>query len=225
MRRLPPILPAIILPAVFLVSCGDRVEHFTMPDQIADFKALYESNCSGCHGNEGRHGAARPLNDPVFLAVIDKRTIQDTIAQGRPGTAMPVFAKSAGGSLTDQQIAILTNQMESRWSRPQDFRGVDLPPYRGDLGDPKTGEQIFRRECAGCHREKGPGGSLTEPSFLTLVSDQSLRTSIIAGRSDRGMPDWRQHSHPLTNDEISGVVAWIASHRPMPINLTRRGPQ
>jgi cytochrome c oxidase cbb3-type subunit 3 len=220
MKRLVTILPAIVL-----VACGDRIEHFTMPDQIADFKVLYESNCSGCHGQEGRHGAARPLNDPVFLAVIDKQTIHDTIAQGRPGTAMPAFAKSAGGSLTEQQIAILAEQMESRWSRPQDFRGVEVPPYRGDLGDLKIGEPIFRRECAACHFEKGPGGPVTDPSFLTLASDQSLRTSIIAGRSDRGMPGWRQHSHPLTGDEISGLVAWIASHRAMPINLTMRGPQ
>ena len=34
-------------------------------------------------------------------------------------------------------------------------------------------------------------GSIVDPSYLALVSDQSLRSTIIAGRPDLGMPDWR----------------------------------
>jgi mono/diheme cytochrome c family protein len=213
----------LLAPAILLLGCSNRVEQFVLPDQIKDFRALYEGNCAGCHGRDGRNGAARPLNDPVFLAVIDKQTIRDLIAKGRKGTAMPAFAQNAGGGLTDQQITILADQVEQHWSRPQYFNGVDLPPYRADLGDAKAGEAVFHAQCEMCHGEKGVGGSLTDPSFLALVSDQSLRTSVIAGRSDRGMPDWRKHSHPLTPAEISDVVGWIASHRAARVDLTMRG--
>ena len=89
MRRL------LIFAAAALTGCGDRVEQFVRPDQVADFKTLYEGNCSGCHGTEGRQGAARPLNDPVFLALIDRQTILDTIAQGRRATAMPGGTKKS----------------------------------------------------------------------------------------------------------------------------------
>jgi mono/diheme cytochrome c family protein len=189
---------------------------------------LFEGNCSGCHGHDGRLGAARPLNDPVFLAVIGKQQLRQIIANGVAKTPMPAFANSAGGSLTDQQITILADQIDQRWSRPGDFTAVALPPYSADLGDAKAGATVFRTRCASCHGEEGTGGpkagSVVDPSYLALVSDQSLRTSVIAGRSDQGTPDWRGPAtgSPLTPVEISNVVAWISGHR-TPINLTQRG--
>jgi hypothetical protein len=51
---------------------------------------------------------------------------------------------------------------------------------------------------------------------VALVSDQALRTTVIVGRSDLGMPDWRANIpvRPMSPQEISDVVAWLASHRP-----------
>src|SRR6266851_8482911 len=131
--------------AIVLLGCGNRTEQFILPDQVTEFSALYESNCAGCHGRNGRLGAARPLNDPLYLALIGKEKLWHVIAKGVTGTAMPAFAQNAGGALTDQQITILADQIEARWSRPQDFAAVALPPYRADLGDPKAGESIFRK--------------------------------------------------------------------------------
>ena len=108
--------------AILLLGCGHRTEQYVLPDQVTDFSALYGSNCAGCHGRDGRFGAARPLNDPLFLALIGKEKLRDVIAKGVPGTAMPAFAQNAGGTLTDQQITILADQIEERWSRPQRFR-------------------------------------------------------------------------------------------------------
>ncbi len=219
----------LVAPAILLLGCGNHVEHFVLPDKIADFTALYESNCAGCHGHDGRLGAARPLNDPVFLAVIAKRMLREVIANGVPKTAMPAFAQNAGGVLTDQQVTILADQIEDRWSRPQDFAAVVLPPYRAELGDPKDGATVYQVYCASCHGEDGTGsskaGSVVDLAFLSLVSDQSLRTTVIAGRSDQGSPDWRNASpgHPMTPREISDVVAWLSAHRPAPFNLTQRG--
>jgi len=218
----------LLTPAILLLGCGGHVEQYTLPDHVTNFTALFEGNCAGCHGRDGRLGAARPLNDPVFLAVIGKQQLRQIIANGVPKTAMPAFANTAGGSLTDQQITILADQIDQRWSRPGDFAAVALPPYSADLGDAKAGAIVFRTKCASCHGDEGTGGpkagSVVDPSYLALVSDQSLRTSVIAGRSDQGTPDWRGPSTgpPLTPVEISNVVAWISGHR-TPINLTQRG--
>jgi mono/diheme cytochrome c family protein len=216
----------LLAPAILLLGCGHKVEQFVFPDQVADFAALYGSNCAGCHGRDGRLGAARPLNDPVFLALIGKDKLRDTIANGVPKTAMPAFSKNAGGGLTDQQITILANQIDAQWSRPQDFGAVALPSYSADLGDPKAGEAVFHNNCASCHGEEGAGGKVgpvIDVAFLALVSNQSLRTTVIAGRSDRGMPDWRKHSKIMTPQDISNVVAWLSMHRATPITLTQRG--
>jgi hypothetical protein len=52
-------------------------------------------------------------------------------------------------------------------------------------------------------------------SFLALISDQQLRTIVIAGRPELGAPDWRGDvvGRPLSAQEVSDVVAWLASQR------------
>ena len=52
-------------------------------------------------------------------------------------------------------------------------------------------------------------------SYLHLVSDQGLRTTVIAGRPDIGQPDWRSAvpGRALSGDEVTDVVAWLASQR------------
>ena len=74
------------------------------PGQVLDFNTLYKQNCSGCHGAEGKRGAAVSLADPLYLALVDDATLRRVTANGVPRTAMPAFARSAGGTLTDQQI-------------------------------------------------------------------------------------------------------------------------
>jgi len=218
----------LLIPAILLVSCGSRIEQYTLPDQITDFATLFGNNCSGCHGAGGRMGAAPALNDPAFLAVLSKQDLIDIVSKGVPGTPMPAFAKSAGGDLTNQQIAILADQIETQWSRPQDFAAAAVPPYRAEPGDAKFGEVAFRQHCASCHGEDGNGtpkaGSLVDPAYLALVSDQSLRTTMIVGSIDQPRA-WRLCSpeHPLTAPEISGVVAWLSMHRDTPSTLTQRG--
>jgi cytochrome c oxidase cbb3-type subunit 3/ubiquinol-cytochrome c reductase cytochrome c subunit len=41
---------------------------------------------------------------------------------------------------------------------------------------------------------------------------------IIAGQPEQGMPDWRSdaigaNSRPISDEEITNIVAWIATHR------------
>jgi cytochrome c oxidase cbb3-type subunit 3 len=216
--------------AVVLTGCGHATETYTLPDRVTEFSALYKDNCAGCHGLDGRLGAARPLNDPLYLAVIGKEQMRDVIARGVPGTAMPAFAQNGGGTLTDQQITILADQIEVRWSRPQDYVGMTLPPYTAELGDARAGEAVFRTYCSRCHGDKGTGGangsgSVIDPALLSLESNQSIRTMVIAGRADLGCPNWKGDSpgHVMTPQEISDVVAWLAAHRTLALTSVRKG--
>jgi hypothetical protein len=51
--------------------------------------------------------------------------------------------------------------------------------------------------------------------YLHLVSDQYLRSVVIAGRPELGMPNYQQlvPNKPMSPEEISDVVAWLVSHR------------
>ena len=202
-----------------------------VPSEVMVFETLYARNCAGCHGQTGRLGAARALNDPVYLAVVPPERLRQVIAVGVPGTAQPAFALSAGGPLTDQQIEVLVRGMEERWRRPDALAGHEIPAYDGgragrESGNADRGRGVFARACASCHGDDGRGGSrgvaIVDPSYLALVSDQHLRTTVIAGRADLGMPDWRGAGgvEPLTPQQVSDVVAWlVAQRRPVPGRL------
>src|SRR5262245_30119840 len=102
-------------------------DRWAPPSQVTDFRQLYAQNCAGCHGADGRLGAARPLNDPLYLAFAGADVLRHVSVNGVQGTAMPGFAQSAGGNLTDEQIASLVEGMSAQWGRPEDFKDVTLP--------------------------------------------------------------------------------------------------
>jgi cytochrome c oxidase cbb3-type subunit 3 len=190
------------------------------PSEVKNFAQLYSQNCSGCHGADGKFGAALALDNPVYLALVDDAVLRRAIVRGVPGTAAPPLARSAGGPLTDEQVDILINGIRQRWGRPDAVAGAALPPYAGDgTGDAARGGEVYTASCQSCHGPGGTGGpqvgSIVDPSYLALVSDQALRTLVIAGRPDLGHPDWRGYppGQPLTRQQVSDVVAWLATHR------------
>jgi cytochrome c oxidase cbb3-type subunit III len=196
-------------------------EMTVVPGNISDFSTLYEQNCSGCHGSEGKGGAAIALADPVYLTIADDAILRRAAANGIPGTSMPAFAQSAGGMLTDKQIDVIVSGVRERWSKPDIFRGADPPPYSSTgPGDPARGSEVYAAYCSSCHGLGGRGGqkasSIVEGSFLALVNDQELRTIVIVGRPELGAPDWRGNipGKPMSAQDISDVVAWLASQRP-----------
>ena len=225
-RKLKSLLASASITAFMLAGCDSfpgrptSAELPLRPSAVTDFAALFGENCAGCHGPDGKSGAAIGLNNPIYLTVVDDVSMRRVIAGGIAGTAMPPFAKSAGGSLTDSQIEILIAGMRKNWSGTAGA-GAGAPPYSSSTpGDSNSGAQVFAANCQACHGADGNGGpkagSVVDPSYLTLVSDQYLRTIVIAGRPELGHPDWKNDvaGQALTPAQVSDVVAWLASKRP-----------
>lgn len=217
---------ALVMSSTLFIACGTspgkpkQGSETIAPSEIVDFSTLYSQNCSACHGAEGRGGAAIALANPVYLAVVDKTAMRKVIANGVHGTLMPAFAQTAGGMLTDKQIEVITSGIFSRWARTGALSGANPPSYPArSAGDALHGEIVYRAYCASCHGEQGRGGpkgsNIINDSFLALVSDQGLRTIVITGRPELGAPDWRGNlpGKPMSDQEITDVVAWLASHR------------
>jgi cytochrome c oxidase cbb3-type subunit 3 len=212
-------LAATTLPGCDARKDGPPVEPPVLaPDKITDFAVLYRSNCTGCHGPEGEGGVALGLNNAIYLEIADDGTLRRATADGVAGTAMPAFSQAAGGQLTDAQIDIVVQGIRTRWGQNV-VSDLEPPPYSTHaVGDPVRGAQVYRQFCLSCHGDVGRGaraGSIVDASYLALVSDQSLRTTLIAGRPDLGHPDWRGAvpGTPMSSEDISNVVAWLASQR------------
>jgi len=184
------------------------------PDSITDFATLYGQNCSACHGKDGQGGAALDLANPVYQGWVDDATLRKVISEGEHGTQMPAFAQEAGGFLTDAQVDALVHGMRGAWQKPGAPNGQTPPPYQSTAqGDGSRGQPIYQTACARCHEQAGQ--KITDPTYLALVSDQALRTIIIAGRPDLNHPDWQSDiaGHPLTDQEVADIVAWLGSLR------------
>lgn len=191
------------------------------PAEVVDFDQLYGDNCAGCHGSDGQHGGARPLNDPLYLAWLGQPALARIAAAGVPDSLMPGFATSAGGMLTEVQIEVLANGIYARWARPEQTRAVAIPSGVGSApGDARRGADAYATYCARCHGADGSGGtnggSVVDGSYLGLVSEPALRSAVIFGRPDLGMPDWRSYAagRAMADQEIADVVAWLVSQRP-----------
>ncbi len=190
------------------------------PENVVDFQTLYVQNCAGCHGLDGKNGPGRILNNPLYLAILPRDTLKQVIQHGRPGTSMPAWDEREGGPLSPKQIEALVGGIETNWAKPVHF-ATPLPSYTGEgtTGDSGRGQKLFFRNCFACH---GPGavvGTITSADYLSLVTDQMLRTSIIVGRPDLGMPDYRflNSGHALSDQDIADLVAFLSSKRPAAI--------
>jgi mono/diheme cytochrome c family protein len=196
-----------------------EADRWKPPQAVENFAELYDKNCRACHSNGRTLSASIPMNNPIYLAIVPKEVVRTVIDAGIAGTAMPGFSKQAGGLLTEEQIGILTDGIYV-WAKGHEVPTENLPPYSAALGDADHGKEVFTAVCATCHGPEGEGltgkgGSVVDPAYLSLVSNQYLRTVVIAGRPDLGMPGFRERvpGKPMTSEEISDVVAWLASHR------------
>ncbi|HEY2883463.1 MAG TPA: cytochrome c [Pirellulales bacterium] len=193
----PGWLGCLAIMCTLLSGCSDNLpgkpqlkDEFVMPQKITDFHDLYARYCAGCHGNNGTLGAGPPLNDELFAALADKDELRSVISQGRSGTLMPAWAKSAGGSLTDEQVASLVEGIHERKWKPavQSTTPIDVskaPPLMlakastvapalasassasanesaEAAGNAEHGAVVFAAACAKCHGAEGKGISLAD---------------------------------------------------------------
>ncbi len=172
-----------------------------VPSEISDFDTLYGQNCAGCHGPEGKGGAALALADPVYLAIADDDVIRRTATNGIPGTSMPAFAQSAGGMLTDKQVDVIVRGIRERWSKPDVLtrrkpsaillvRTWRCRAWFASLRD---------RIASSCHGAGGRGGekasSIVDGAFLSLAHRSGTSDHRDCGASRAGRARLaRQHS-------------------------------
>src|ERR1700751_681702 len=97
------------------------------PSEVLDFNVLYAQNCAGCHGKDGKGGAAIPRANPVFLAIADDNVIRRVASNRVPGTPMSAFAQSAGGMLTEKQIDAIVSGIRL-WAKPNAVGNQTPPP-------------------------------------------------------------------------------------------------
>lgn len=223
-----PLLCGLVCLLSFTVSgCGrfpgqPRPEdRWKPPSSITDFTTLYVTNCRACHSDGKSLTPSIAMNNPLYLAVIPRDVLRKVVSEGIQNSLMPAFEEGHNGDLTAEQVDSLVNGIYGWAKNGAPPAGTALPPYSAPPGDAGRGATAFKTYCASCHNEDGnggKGGSVVNSDYLHLVSDQYLRSVVMAGRPELGMPNSQQlvANKPMSPEEISDVVAWLISHRQRP---------
>jgi cytochrome c oxidase cbb3-type subunit 3 len=188
-------------------------------------RALFEENCSGCHGEHGRGGLGLPLNLQSFLTIADTGYLMRSMRHGRPLREMPAFEKE----LTRAQMRAIALYIKSWQYQPS----RELPVV--GFGDLAEGKALFSGLCTGCHGIGGKGGpiaggghvigavsgiggpALADPGFLKSATDQYIKATLMFGRIGTPMGAYlkgRQGFVELRESEIDSIVAYLRSLQP-----------
>ncbi|MFZ2422920.1 MAG: c-type cytochrome [Anaerolineae bacterium] len=78
-------------------------------------------------------------------------------------------------------------------------------------GDKARGAQIYDANCAVCHGPDGKGrvGATLSSVFSSIQPDALIRQTVANGIAGTAMPAWLQPGGPLTEQDISDLVAFI----------------
>ncbi|MEL7675380.1 MAG: c-type cytochrome [Chloroflexota bacterium] len=215
------IMLARVFPALALALIGAAIPALAQEggDQAARYgAAIYAEFCQACHGPRGEAIAG----GPAFQAIeFDAATARDVIAQGRDsdpddGAAMPGYAQTAGGPLSEARLDQVIAYMAT-WATG------DVPPLPAPnlhptieqvpdyFGDVQHGAELYATSCYGCHGAEGRGR--VPPSFPGFVYNrETFRQVVSAGAGGPAMPGFGVESGgPLSERDLEDLETYVAS--------------
>ncbi|MEE8422838.1 MAG: cytochrome c, partial [Dehalococcoidia bacterium] len=194
--------------SIYALNEGNRLADASEAElelQVRRGAKLFVANCRSCHGLDGEGGVGSRLNSPAYLILEEGNEfgvdatpageadgihdfLFNTIACGRTGTAMPVWAEQYGGSLSNTQVeqivAMITN---GRWDFVAEI-GEEVDSHRvPDLpdvvisGDRVSGLPLTKSNC-------GQYNALTAIPFRTR-EDPRIAASPAATETPPGDDD------------------------------------
>ena len=161
--------------------------------------ALFQQNCSFCHGRDAGGGESGPdlTRSNLVTEDVEGDKIGTVVRNGRPAKGMPRF------DFSDQQIAglmafIHTQQYDSP-TKSGDRKGVDFADLQ--TGDVEAGKQYFNGAggCAACHSPTGDlariasryhGLKLEERMLYPEDAKSKVTVTLASGQTITGTLDY-----------------------------------
>jgi putative heme-binding domain-containing protein len=129
----------------------------------------FSTNCSGCHGSDGRGGERAPniatTRTIVALSDVDLEAI---VKKGVPGSGMPAF-----GFLGDEGVKNVVAHLRVLQGK------TSIAKINGD---PSNGRTLFfgHAECSQCHMVKGEGGYIASDltDYAAGIAPEAIQLAI-----------------------------------------------
>jgi cytochrome c oxidase cbb3-type subunit III len=145
------------------------------PEIVAAGRAIFNRNCTACHGTDGAEGERAPalVGDRRFFRLTEA-AIFDTIKNGIPGTAMPALG------LPDDDI----------WRIVVFIRAMRASASDTDVsGNVQDGAAVFAGKggCLKCHMLQGHGGTIG-PDLSNIGAQMTLQHLTESLTRERPIP-------------------------------------
>jgi ubiquinol-cytochrome c reductase cytochrome c subunit len=174
-------------------------------DQQAQGEALFEANCSTCHGLQGEGTANGPSLQDAGPAAVDFMLSTGRMPLANPGD-QPVRGEP---KFTPDQTAAIVAYVETIAPGGEPIPTVD--PAAGDLA---RGAEVFLNTCAGCHGAGATGDSVGGGQIAPTI-DPADPTQI--GEAIRIGPGLMPRFGPETIDQadldsVAAYLLWLRDH-------------
>jgi putative heme-binding domain-containing protein len=233
----------VIRVCAFAVSIGLAfAQHGYTPADVEEGEALFNANCSICHGTEGDAVPGVDLGHGRFRRATSDEELVQIIRNGIPGTAMP------SGNFRDHQLTTIVAYLRSI----AESAGATV----SNSGDAARGKMIFEGKggCLKCHRVRGNGSflgpeltaiginrrsaqlerSILEPDAEILPQNRSFRVVTRDGMTVTGLLlnqdmltiqllDSTEHLRSFSKTNLKGFA--FIDKSPMPSYQGRLSPQ
>ena len=212
-RRHHRFAPVVLLLLALLVTGGvyavlapsqARADSASTQD-IETGKKLFQANCATCHGLNAQGTANAPSLIGVGAAAVDFQ-----VSTGRMPMAMDgPQAQTKPRQMTEEQTSQLAAYIASLGAGPAIPTDEQVD---GSKGNPATGAEIFRTNCAMCHNATGQGGALSEGKYapsLDRTSARNIYQAMLTG--PQSMPVFNDAN--ITPEEKRDVIAYLEAQR------------
>lgn len=191
---------------------GSPLELPKLPSYRSDERGafVYSRSCASCHGERGEGGLAVNLVNATLLEAASDGFMAAAVQLGRC-----VPPEGADENITAPEVTAQELADAIEFIRKRAALGTQEPPGRPVSGNAANGEMLFAQTCAGCHGEKGKGGTapeLANAAFQSAATDGYLQATIVRGRASAGMPAFGRDNigyRRLIDQEVRDIVRYI----------------
>jgi len=199
------LLALLAVGALYSALAPSRAEASTAtsPASVEEGLALFQANCSTCHGLQGQGSDSGPSLIGVGAASVDFQ-----VGTGR----MPLKADSAQGPekpnlFNDEEVAALAAYVASLGPGPA-IPPEELTTAVDDGERLAEGNELFRTNCAMCHNVVGAGGALTRGKYapsLEGTTGKYIYEAMLTG--PQSMPVFNDAN--ITPEQKQSIISYV----------------
>jgi len=158
---------------------------------------IFATNCSGCHGSDGRGGERAPnIATSRNITSLSDKDLSNIIRTGVTGSGMPSFSFFEDNGIAN--VVAYLRVLQGKTSNS------------AITGNPAAGRELFfgYAECSNCHMVHGEGGYIASDltDFASGISPENFRKAIIQAPEVVPAGSQRVDIVTATGHPISGVL-------------------